>query len=882
MAALPELNVRYPSLPLGAHLLDRTKLERFVALYPANAGLAVVDFGPQRGQAGTLMIIAGHGFAEERRDNHVEVGGIPAQVVASDVNRLVVLTAPETRSGPVTVSVLGSTAAGPVDFELKAWPEPDSGLDGPPFSYRGTGAASGSIPPTGTARILVVACNPTDAVPPNPAGDRQAIVDTFDQVTDFYTQASYQKLAVQVDVTTFVPLLRDTDYYHRANGAPGYPNIDAAVLDQLMAECAQGALNQGLDLNDYQVLVASVFMPGQFVRAWGGWSRSNFAYNDGAGTSIAITTDHPLSLIAQRHDADWGRAAHEFGHALVDGGLVLGEDVYASDLVDPSEASAQDFELMGNHDSHPLFSGFLMHQLGWYTGANVRELTWDRNPFSQEFDLVAHGTVEDTNPVRFHLLRIRVTDGLSYFVEVRQRPDAANPAAQVFDTNIPLPLGDSPDGGVVITRVITGTLNNNHQTRLITLLQEQRRIMVAGDEAVDPLRTLRIQVVDGAVQTRPRVCRVRVEWAQTVVDTPGGDFDLRIEPWGPNWESRDIWIDRKPFGTFDFVDAAGNPTGNGDVPRVLEINRFQARIRNDGTADAANVRVTHYAVSPPGVGDNGNWSPLATNTLSTIAANGSQISSTNWVPQIGEHTCLKVAISQQLGEVTGGNNTAQENVATFRPAAGSVPEPVLLTVAVRNPLAERSLVLLGVEGVPPGYQVYLPHRWLYLDGLAERKLDLLVVPHEDFKDFDYRPAPVSLIGWVPRAYEEKLDITGPPASWMAPIGGLLTDVMPQRRGTVKLDEPTEGDRQAVTVTGQIDPAFGQQAVRVDMTRPDDAVVVAQVTTDAKGRFTARFSRVTDKGDPLLGVYGFQAHLISASRIAPTDSNIVWLAPKPGP
>lgn len=879
MEVLPELNVQYPSLRLAPHLLDRTKLQRFVELYPATAGASIVDFGPKRGQAGTMMIIVGHGFAEERHDNQVEVGGVPAQVVASDANRLVVLTAPETHSGPVMVSALGSTAAGPVDFELKAWPTPDSGLDGPPFSYRGSGAVPGSVPPTGTARILVVACHPADAAPPNPASDRQAIVDTFDQVNDFYTQASYGRLAVQVEVTTFVPLLRDTDYYHRDNGGRGYPNIDLAVLDQLMAECAQGAVNQGLDLDDYQVLVASVFMPGRAVRAWGGWSRSNFAYNDGAGTSIDITTTHPLSLIAQRHDADWGRAAHEFGHALIDGGLVLPEDVYGSDLVDTGEASAENFEMMGNHDTHPLFSGFLMHQLGWYTGANIRELNWDRNPFSQEFDLVAHGTAENTDPARCHLLRIRVTEGLSYFVEVRQRPDAASPAGQVFDAHIPLYMNNNPDGGVVVTRVITGTLNNNHQTRLITLLQEQRRTMVAGEEAGDPLRTLRVTVVNDAVHTRPRVCRVRVEWAQTVADTPGGDFDLNIEPWGPGWESRDIWIDRLPYGTFDFVDAAGNPTGNGDVPRVMEINRFQARIHNDGTADADNVRVTHYAISPPGVGDNGNWSPLATNTLRRIAANATAVSTTNWVPQIGEHTCLKVAISQQLGEVTGDNNSAQENVATFRPAAGSVPEPVLLTLAVRNPLTERSLVLLGVEGVPPGYQVYLPHRWLYLDGLAERKLDLLVVPHEDFKSFDYQPAPISILGWIPRVYEEKLDVTGPPASWMAPIGGFLAHVMPQRRGTIKLSEPTERGRQAVTITGEVDPAFRDQAVRVDMTRPDDTIAVAQTKTDAAGHFTARFSRVDDRGAALPGVYGFQAHLISASRIAPADSNIVWLVPK---
>ena len=74
--------------------------------------------------------------------------------------------------------------------------------------------------------------------------------------------------------------------------------------------------------------------------------------------------------------------------------------------------------------------------------------------------------------------------------------------------NIPLPLGDTPDGGVVVTKVITGELNNYQETRLVTLLQEQTRVMVTGDEAVDPLRTLVIRVVNDNVEARPRVCRV--------------------------------------------------------------------------------------------------------------------------------------------------------------------------------------------------------------------------------------------------------------------------------------------------------------------------------------------------------------------------------------
>lgn len=886
MARLPELKLRHTSLRIAEHLLDRYKLGRFLELYPLPpSGPAIVDFQPWQGHAGTLMIIAGSGFAEERHANSVEVGGRPARVIAAELDRLTVITHHQTRTGPVKVTVDGVTAAGPRDFDVLAWPKPDAGDDGPPYSYAGAGTggapSAGTVPPTGTARILVVVCNPTDLVPPNPANTRQDVVDTFADVTTFYDQASYGQLSVPVDVTNFVALLNDAAYYHRANGAAGYPNIDAAVLDQLMAECAQGAVNQGFDLNDYSVMVASVYLPGVGVRAWGGWSQSNFAYDNGAGISINITTTNPLGLIAQRHDADWGRAAHEFGHNLVDGGLALGEDVYASDLIDPGEATVQNFEMMGNHDSHPLFSGFYLHQLGWYNAANIVDLVWDRNPFSQEYDIVAHGLTQDANASRYHLVRIKVSDGLYYFVEVRQQPDPAAAMPQIFDENIPLPMGGAPDSGVLVTKVITSELNNNHQTRLITLLQEQTRVMVTGDEAVDPLRTLRIVVVNDNLQARPRVCRVRIEWAQVIADTPGGDFDLRIEPWGPGWETRDIWIDRDPFGTYDNVDAGGNPVGNGDAPRPLEINRFEARIRNDGSAAANNVKVTHYAVEPPGVGDNGNWAPLATYTVAAIPANGSVTRQVNWVPLVGEHTCLKVAISPQLGEVTTGNNSAQENVFTFQPAAGSVPEPVVMTVAVRNPLKDRTLVIISLQGVPYGYYVYFPHRWLWLDGLAERKLDLLVIPLIDIREMKQRKADVRLFGRVPRVYSQKLDMTGYPGSWLAPIGGILASVTPKHRSEVKLEDKVRPEKEkAVRVFGVVVPHIKDQQLRVDMTRPDGSIASTHAKTDDNGRFSAAFDLAQKRRKPGAtqgkgGIHTFQAHIINATQLAPADSNIVW-------
>jgi M6 family metalloprotease-like protein len=919
-----ELFPRYLGLQVHEHLLDRVRLDRYLDLFPyAPPGPRIIEFAPLAGYAGTMMVIVGSGFSADRFANHVEVGGAAALVVNTSPTKLLVITHNTlTMSGPVKVTVGSDTATGPVDFKELPWPAPGSGEDGPPLSFAGAGAggspSAGTVPPTGTARILVVTCNPTDLVPPDPVAARQDVVDVFDQVSLFYEQASYGQLTVEVDVTDHVELLQNAAYYHRANGDPGYPNIDNAVLPQLMAECAQGAVDQGFNLDNYSVMVASVFMLGLTVRAWGGWAQSNFAYDDGGSVNINITTAQPLGMIAQRHDADWGRVAHEFGHNLVDGGLVLGEDVYSADLVDPAAASAQNFEMMGNHDSHPLFSGFFLHQLGWYDSANIVDLDWDRNPFSQEYDLIAHGLTQDASAGRYHMIRIKAGDGLHYFIEVRQQPDPAATPVQVFDENIPLQIGGR-DGGVIVTAAISGDLHNNQQTRLITLLQEHERVMATGDEAIDPLRTLRITVVNDNVQARPRVCRVRVEWAQEIADTPGGDLDLRIEPWGAGYETVDIWVDRNPFGSFDFADPSGNPTGNGDEPRPLELNRFFARVRNDGVIEATDVKVTHYVVTPPGVGDNGNWTPLATYSVGNIPANGSSDDFVGWVPAVGEHTCLKVAISQQLGEVTGGNNQAQENIFNFQPPASSVPEPMMMSLAVRNPLDRKVPIRIAALGAPRGYYVYLPNRWVWLEALGERRMDFFVIPLYDIKELRQKQAEVVVKGWVPRQYVEHLPVTDIPGHRFQTIGGIFTRTTPKQRGDIRLEDKVRQDEGKATVEGRVRPQIKGQKLRVDMRRPDGSVAYEIAETDQRGRFSAAFklkppkkrgretdpramtaqarfvelervslerikqapskkekAGATERRDEAGAIYIFQAHIFNARDIAPADSNVVGL------
>ncbi len=873
---------------------------------PLLIGPSIASFSPIAGQPGTLVTITGYNFAPARADNTVEVGGQPAFVVAATATELTVITHPQVVDGPVKVTVGTHTASGPVDFHVLPYPDAGAGDDGPPINFAGAGAGSqGDVNPIGTVRVLVALVRPSDRTPG--ANERTNVVAAWDNVRTFYTQASYGRTTVQVDVMTNWKVLDGTE----ADFVDG-DNIDWGQIDRLTAQAAQGAVDEGFDLDDY-AMMATVCSLATGIRAWGGWSRQNFAYNNAPATpaiNINLTADHEINLIAIGQDANWGRCAHEFGHNVVsaptfagDGTATLGEDVYASDLVDGTAATARLFDMMGSHDTHPLFSGYHLEKLGYYNAANIQQLAWDRNPFSQEYDVVAHGLAEDGTG-RVHLVKIKVADGLFYYVQVRQRPGTTT---QIFDDSIPLD-GASNQGGVIVTRVISDTLNINQQTRFITLMHAEQ-VLKANDVVEDPARALRITVVDDAVQARPLVCRVRVEWAQTIVDDPNGSFDLRVEPWDSNWQTPDIWVDRAPFDTFDQpTDADGRPTGNGDKPRPGEINRLKGRIHVSGAMGASNVQATFYAVFPPGVGDNGNWAPLGVQTIPAIAQNNFVDVQQNWVPVVGQHTCLKLYAGAQLGEVSGGNNFAQENVFDFEAPASSPPAPVTIRTAVRNPLDERRIVRVGVKGVPLGWRVHFPHSWVWLDAKAERQFDLTVIPMFDWsavapgsqerKERKLEPtAKVRLDGVVARAYDTPLPPRDEPAGSRAyPIGGILGRVHVRKSSRIWIepglrDKHRENDATAkttISVHGGLGQPFDKQRVRVVCTDPRGRDRIVQVFTAPDGTFEATFDLMIE---PTLessskywkrakavehGTYRVRAYVVAATLMAEAESNELYV------
>ena len=551
-------------------------------------------------------------------------------------------------------------------------------------------------------------------------------------------------------------------------------------------------------------------------------------------------------------------------------------------LIDSSAATAQFFEMMGKHDTHPIFTGYHLEKLGYYGSTNIKTLQWDRNPFSDEFKVIAHGLTEDTVGDRFHIVKVQVSDALSYYVEARQRPGTT---AQIFDDQIPIGVAAN-QGGIIITRVIADEMHNNQQTRFITLMHDNQ-VQLAGATVEDPARALKITVVDDNVQARPLVCKVRIEWAQTVVDDPNGAFDLKVEPWDGNYQTPDIWVDRDPIGTFDNPnDAEGRPTGPGDKPWVNHINQFTARVHVSGAMGATNVKMTFYAVSPPGVGDNGNWAPIAINTIATIAQNGSADSFCNWVPVVDKHTCLKVFASPQLGEISGGNNSAQENIFEFQAAGSSPAEPLFIRTAVRNPLATRVPVALSMTGVPKGWAAQIPHAWVWLDGKAEREIDVSIIPLLDINAYKFGKkkegrapgtAPLRVSGHIPRQYVESDTGHQHPGSRFYPIGGTFYRVNARKKGTIRI-EASEKGKDTLLVSGMTAPAFSGQRILVDATFPDSKTHRSQeVRTKSDGTFQARISLLDANRKLATGAYRLRAFIFNADTLADAESNELYFA-----
>lgn len=916
----------------------RWLLERILRLLtPAGPAPVVRGFRPIRGCPGVAIEVWGSHFAAMREDNRVTVGGVHAYVVEASAERLQVVTRYATRSGPLEVEVDGHSGAGPVDFEALSWPTESKGEDGPPILITGRGHNRDDcdMPSTGDLGTLVVLCRPADLLPSDPGALRDRASVTFEEARTYYRQVSYGRLDL---VPTFAEgwCALDSDLADLSG---------AAIPPQAADYAARQALGDSSTRDEREGYLAAFTLIISLLYTDGGRSFHPAPLEEGEWLQYSNPeTDRDIELhnasslwstllLDETHE--WQVWAHEIGHCMLtypeealvphEGGqavgpwrwaAILGEDLYALSG-SAMDASAARFDLMGSHSYTALFSAYYIEQLGYYETANIRTCSRLEQPeLDQEFDVVAHGVRENADPERCHLVKIEVAPGLLYYVEVRQRPDPDDPDAQVFDPRLQLPYGSPRSGGVLVTKVFTGTVNMNQRMRFITAMTPPmaelpdpfRPVLIPGDVVLDPARRLQISFVEDLAE-RPLTCRVRVTWAASAgAELPPGDVALRITPWNRNYATPDIWINRldndtvvhdrleRRYDVFEQPELGLDPDGNMDRPRVDTRNEIFGRVHCDGLpgASISDVDLTYYVVTPPGVGDNGNWAPLGTRTVDRLAAGESAEREQIWIPEIDEHTCLKLYATAELPSGELLEASAQENVFEFLEAtSGSALAPVVLPLAVRNPRSRRVAALISVRNVPQGFVAQFPHRWVWLEPLQERRMALTIIATRNYSEYQQEGVPfasVKVDGWIKRRYHEELEPGVVPPPCLLPMGGVLARVTPKRRVNVFLwEDQRESDSSVVALGGRLEPAMGSERVTVDLDAPAGRRRAEEVLTDGGGGFSARFDLRTPAlarpgaepdpvsgAEPMPGIYTARALVVSSPRAAQATSAPVYL------
>ncbi|NQX76189.1 IPT/TIG domain-containing protein, partial [Gilvibacter sp.] len=799
---------------------------------------------PGEGIPGTIVTIKGKHFNRIYHRNEVTIGGGQTKVISATDSTIRLVLLRDIATGPVIVNNLDGPVA---DTSTVVFNRAGTTTQATPLEDSDAELVQGlkyisnkeyDMAAQGTnQRILIVLAQPADITNPDStayldtsvaATARDYIVAKAAEANTFFTQASYGKTSVDFDVTPdWIPLSQPRDFYmwtqadidraqNSLDGAKA--DMDALLLDPMATE-AQVEAQQAIiddretklktaqrlknlvqepdfyyaealigakavmpDFDDYGDYV--VICAGRFLRGSCCWREEGFHAEStilGLNLDIDFTARKGLTYVAQ--GTHWGRLGHELSH------FFAGGDLYSNN---PGNGSASRYAFMGSHDSGPLYIGYNMEKrLGYFEPSNIANVNWGSSPtFNETFDVVAHANNPDsTTDDVVNLISLKVTEGLYYHVEVRQRPDASlgAPNDYIFDQNINLTGSPSWAGGVLVSRATEDTNQNNNSDRQVELLFPQR-ILQVGDVVNDPARTIRISV-DSKLSDRPLKYRIRVEWGTLPAPNPDGQFDLRINPWNPPpWESVDIWAnspkndETSPAKIIYKNHETGDetkPIGNGDSPWVDNPNDLYARIRNNGTVPTPeDVKVTFYVNTPPGVGDDGNWAPFDEVNLGILPADFDTIVKANrkWVPRVGEHTCVKVQIQPMTGEITFNNNMAQENFVEFEAASGSPFRPVEFEVDVRNPYDRNVIMDMKARDVPRFWNVALEHGSIFLKANEVRRMKVVVwtdmdesavfAGSNDDQDRKYQRKPmISIEGWV-----------GDIPHYFFPVGGMTAFV----------------------------------------------------------------------------------------------------------
>lgn len=631
------------------------------------------------------------------------------------------------------------------------------------YTFEG-GLQTQSGKPQGGQDVLVIFVRASDDNTPNLDNLRSSEQAEFTSVSNFFAESSFSQLSFNYDFgpqNNWYQLSKTYDDYFWTqadiNRAPvgssarkqAEDGLDCAQGYGLIIEAMQKAQDNNYNIADYdQIVIVSI---GPFLRGESHWPLT-FTLKDSNGKPFQVTT----TVLIVSTKKDWSRTAHEFGHAF--GHFA---DSYYSPVRRP-----EDWDIMDCTDCGAQTPGWNKdHQATWYMGQHASKLKVIARPTGldqivDETILVPYET-QNAPAGSIQTLRLDVGAGIHLYVENRQKINGQTGSQQL------------PGSGIIITDAMDDMKTINVHRDPIQLYGGP---IMPGSSFVDQAYgNLKIEVSG----TAPNL-KVRTTWG------PDPYADLSITPWfAPPWESPDIWVD-SPVNGWDFYEyndlsinpsVPGNPVRNGDRPLVSYNNHLYARVTNTGNSVMNNVQVSFFVSDPPGIGqEDANWALIERKTIGTVKGGQSVVTpKVNFVPKTSAHTCIRVVIDYQPGELNANNNMAHENIFDFNTTAASPWKPVESTLLVVNPFDKYKDIIMEMRGLPKDWKGWVSDRVITLEPKGSKLIKYRIDPSLVSLREVGRSVDIDIVGYIPNDKNQ------------VPLGGVTSVVHLVEQSSVSID-----------------------------------------------------------------------------------------------
>ena len=577
----------------------------------------------------------------------------------------------------------------------------------------------------------------------------------------------------------------------------------------------------------------------------------------GSGGYVFTAQKQAGGMIGSGHKT-WQVWAHELGHIL--GFFDLYHKATYNQKFDSTHDYLNAWSLMDNHPPASHVDGWHKRKIRWIPPVAIAEVPLPVNgmPETHRYELLPlewktteyPGMGTTGNPAR-QLLRIKLSDHHWIHVENRQPAPVASQNLPDDALGLSPPDASGQAGGVLVTdtadpfseilyRAAVTALNPHGGGVPAGSAILQSRGMHVGDSldlnttypAYDGIRVRVVQSIPNPMAGKPEAYAVEIDrW-------PGKFLDLEIRPWHSpvEYATHDIWIDWPGNGNENYPNS-DPPLGTGDEIHWHEngsvVNLIKVRVHNRGNLDATGVIVRASINDPIGVGDKGTFVALPDSAPQDIPGGQFRDFAFEWKPTGHGHTCLRAEIfnhSSEYGELDLNNNSAQENVTTFSPAAGSPYESVEFQFKINNDFDRNIVVDLIPAGLADGMKLELERGYVVLAADEEITLHGRLTLDEN----KIRPGPRER-----RCdYRFNLHAMQRTEDSVLPFGGISIGVAPGVKSGLTFQELVREPQRKLRIYGKLEGDFrSNQTVDASLVDSDLKAREGTTKTDNNGGFS---------------------------------------------